>query len=146
MPQYQVTQRIKAPAAVVWEDLSDVLAWPEWLPTVTAISPIEGKAFQLGASFKVIQPRLRPAVWQVTELEPGRCFIWESRSPGAQLWAAHKVWAVGTNESEVELQFRISGTLGMIFGWLAGSLARSYLSLEADSLKQRAESRTSGGG
>ncbi|MDA8154216.1 SRPBCC family protein [Acidithiobacillus ferriphilus] len=140
MPIYQVTQRINAPADVVWKHLSNILAWPEWLPTVTAVSPLEGKTCQIGAKFKVIQPKLRPAIWQVTKLEPGQCFIWESTSPGIQLWASHTVRIIGSEESGVELQFRFSGTLGVFLGWIAGSITRKYITTEASSLKVLAES------
>jgi uncharacterized membrane protein len=140
MPIYQVTQRINAPADVVWKHLSNILAWPEWLPTVTEVSPLEKKTFQLGAKFKVIQPKLRPTIWQVTKLEPGQCFIWESTSPGIQLWASHTVRIIGPEESEVELQFRFSGTLGVFLGWLAGPITRKYITTEASSLKVLAES------
>ncbi|WP_420843080.1 SRPBCC family protein [Geothrix terrae] len=140
MPMYQVTQRIKAPASDVWRHLSDVLAWPAWLPTVTGVSPLEGQPFQLGAKFKVIQPKLRPVIWQVTQLEPGRCFIWESTTPGMRLWGNHTVRGVGPGESEVALQFRFSGPLGVILGWLAGPITRKYIATEAASLKALAES------
>jgi hypothetical protein len=120
------------------------LAWPDWLPTVRAISPIEGDAFGLGATFKVIQPKLRPVVWRITKLEPGQCFIWESTSPGTQLWANHTVRTTGPKESEVELQFRFSGILGTLLGWLAGSITRKYITIEAASLKALAEANAHG--
>jgi uncharacterized membrane protein len=141
MPTYRTTQRIHAPADDVWKHLSSVLAWPKWLPTVTEVSPLDGGTPQVGARFKVVQPKLRPVVWQVTRVEPGHCFTWESVAPGVRLWAHHTVRSLAPRESEVELQFRFSGLLGVPLGWLAGSITRKYISTEAASLKALAESQ-----
>jgi uncharacterized membrane protein len=140
MPTYRVTQRVNAPAETVWRILSDVLAWPEWLSTVTNVSLLEGEALQPGSKFKVAQPKLHPVVWQVTTLKQGQCFTWESTNPGTRLWANHIVRAISPEESEVELQFRFSGPFGIPLGWVAGPITRKYIASEAASLKCRAES------
>ena len=64
MPTYRVTENIAAPAARAWAPLRNVLAWPEWLPTVTSVTPLGVSNLEIGARFRVLQPKLRPAIWR----------------------------------------------------------------------------------
>lgn len=139
MPTFQVTRRIDAPADAAWRRLSAVTDWPAWLPTVTAVTAQGEPALRVGARFEVRQPKLQPTVYQVTALEPGTRFTWESRSPGIALWADHVVRAQGANACEVTLVFRFSGPLAGLVGVLAGGLTRRYIETEAASLKALVE-------
>lgn len=113
--------------------------WPEWLPTVSRVEPATAKELTVGATFKLIQPKLRPAVWTVTALNPGHNFIWVSSSPGLRLWANHTVEQGPDDGSVIKLEFRFSGFLAPLVALLAGGITRRSLETEAESLKQHAE-------
>jgi hypothetical protein len=140
MATVRVSQNIAAASVVVWERLAKVTEWGTWLPTVTAVVPLDRPSLAIGAKFKVTQPKLRPAVWQVTSLDPGRSFCWESKTVGLQMWANHTVRQLGIASSSVELEFRFSGFLSPIAGLLVGALTEQYLHVEAASLKATVES------
>lgn len=130
---------LEAPADAVWPLLANVVAWPSWLPTVTAVLPLDRATLATGARFNVAQPRLRPTIWQVTSVLEGESFAWESRSPGLHMWANHKILPVDGISSEVQLEFRLSGALAPLVALLAGRLTNTYLRTEAASLKATIE-------
>ena len=102
---------IDAPADVVWSVYSDVVHWPEWTESVTSV-----------------------------ELEPGREWVWENKSPGASSVAAHSVRADGERRTHVELWIDQRGVIGRAVGLLVRRMTRNYLRMEAEGLKRRSES------
>lgn len=136
---YRAQQDITATASEVWNALANVTVWPEWLPTVLEVQPLAGQVLSVGAKFKIIQPKLRPTVWEVTELHPGENFAWQAPSPGLILWANHTVVELPDRRSEVLLEFRFSGILAPLIALLAGSVTKRYLAIEVASIKRRAE-------
>jgi uncharacterized membrane protein len=123
----------------VWRVLSTVVAWPDWLPTVSAVEPHDGKPLSIGFRYTVRQPRLRPATWVVTELEPPRSFVWQARSPGLLMTAGHTIAESSPGKSQVTLQFSFAGLLGAPMGWLFRSVVERYLAQELTSLKSVVE-------
>lgn len=142
MPSFSATRQIAASPSVVWRYLADVLAWPDWLPTVSRVEPLSSPELSIGSRYRVVQPRLRPTIWQVTTVEPGRNFAWEASSPGLAMRADHTVRSSRDGGSEVGLEFRFSGLLAPLVALLAGGITRRYLTIEADTLKERAETET----
>ena len=138
MPTYEASTSITANAEVVWRVLSEVSRWPEWLPTVSTVEPLDGKVLSIGSRFVVYQPKLRPATWVVTELAERR-FVWVARSPGLVMVAAHTVTQRSSATSEVILRFSFNGLLGGIIGRVFRSVTQNYLAQEASALKQRVE-------
>lgn len=136
---YRAQQDITATASEVWNALANVTVWPEWLPTVLEVQPLAGQVLSVGAKFKIIQPKLRPTVWEVTELHPGENFAWQASSPGLMLWANHTAVELPDRRSEVLLEFRFSGILAPLIALLAGSVTKRYLAIEVASIKRRAE-------
>lgn len=136
---YRAQQDITATASEVWNALANVTVWPEWLPTVLEVQPLAGQVLSVGAKFKIIQPKLRPTVWEVTELHPGENFAWQASSPGLMLWANHTVVELPDRRSEVLLEFRFSGILAPLIALLAGAVTKRYLAIEVASIKRRAE-------
>lgn len=139
MRSYRVTEDIAAPAGSVWALICNVVAWPKWLPTVTSVTPLGAESLQVGSRFRVLQPRLRPAIWEVTSVEAGRSFVWQSRSAGLAMCGSHVVEPTGPSGSRVTLELTFSGILSPLIGVLAGSLTRRYVVTEAASLKASAE-------
>ncbi|MGA8261536.1 MAG: SRPBCC family protein [Arenicellales bacterium] len=139
MLTYETSVSISAPQEMVWRVLSDVAAWPDWLPTVDKVEPLDGRVLQLGSRFLVQQPRLRPATWTVTELEQPRRFVWLARSPGLKMLADHTVDEESPGFSRVVLRFSFAGPLGGLLGRAFRSVTESYIMQEAASLKQKVE-------
>jgi uncharacterized membrane protein len=131
---------IEAPPAEVFAVLRDVEAWPEWTSSVTSIKRLGDGPFGLGSRALVLQPRLRPAVWQVTAFVEGSRFTWVTVNPGIQTEADHVIDPAGAG-SRVTLFLRFSGLLAPLFSRIYRRLSQRYISLEAHGLKTRCESR-----
>ena len=61
----EYTQRIQAPLPVVWTTLAELENWPQWTPTMLSVVALEQRAVQTGSRFRVRQPGLPPAIWQI---------------------------------------------------------------------------------
>jgi uncharacterized membrane protein len=134
-----VSVTIDAPPEKVFAILCDVERWPEWTSTITSVKRRERGPFALGSSAQVRQPRLRPAVWQVTALEDQRNFTWTTRSPGLRMTAGHLIEPQGTG-SRVVLSFELSGFMAPVVSRLYGGLIERYIATESQGLKKRSES------
>ena len=138
MPGLQHTVTVAAPPERVWELIVDVERWPERIPTVDAVERLDAGPLVVGSRTRLRQPRLRPAVWTVTELAPGSSFTWESTSPGVTVTAAHVV-EPHSDGSRLTLSLKVSGPLSGV-GWLlTRSLTRRYVETEAASIKKASE-------
>jgi len=142
--RFSITTDVDAPPAVVFAVLNEVERWHEWTPTVTRVERLDdaGAPLALGSRLRIVQPKVPPAEWTVTALEPGRGFRLFSRSPGATVEADH--WAEpaeGGQRSRVTLSVTFAGFLGRIIGWLMRGLNERYLAQEAAGLKVRCEER-----
>ena len=135
---FNVAVDIDAPPEKVFALLCDVERWPEWTPTMTSVQRLDHGPFAVGSSARILQPKLRPAVWKVTELEDGRNFTWVTSAPGLRMKAGHKVERQGAG-SRVELSFEMSGLIAPVASRLYGALIEKYVTTETQSLKQRCE-------
>jgi uncharacterized membrane protein len=142
MPSYNRSVVIAASRESVWSVLADVAAWADWLPTVNSVEPLDSRALSPGARFCILQPKLRPATWVVTQLEPPKRFVWESRSPGLAAIADHVVEEHSPGHSTVVLRMTFAGLLSGPVGLLFGSITEDYLSQEAATLKSVVEGRS----
>lgn len=132
--------RIAASPASVWQVLADVERWPRWTPTVISVEPLAGSGIRVGARYRVTQPKLRPAVYEVTACEPLREFTWATKLPGVRMTAVHRLVAAADGTA-AELSFETAGLLGNIVGRMYGKLIAEYVATEARSLKAACESR-----
>ncbi|WP_031518516.1 SRPBCC family protein [Streptomyces sp. NRRL F-5123] len=138
MPSYSYAVTIAAPAAQVWQVLAAPEKWPELTPSMTSVRGLAGPDLALGARFAVRQPRLRQAVWQVTALDEGTSFVWETHAPGAASRAAHVLDPDGP-ATRLTLTLDQSGPLSWPIAFLLGPTIRRYLTLEGDGMKNRTE-------
>ncbi|HEY6618512.1 MAG TPA: SRPBCC family protein [Steroidobacteraceae bacterium] len=136
-----VTVTVDAPPEKVFAVLCDVERWPEWTSTMAGVERLESGPFAVGSSARVRQPKLRPAVWQVTRFENQRNFTWATRSPGLRMTAAHSIEPEGEG-SRVTLSFELSGFIAPLVSRLYGGLIQRYITTEAQGLKKRSESAT----
>ncbi len=131
--RFSIMTEIDAPPEVVFAVLREVEHWPEWTPTVTRVERLgnAGAALVLGSRLRIVQPKVPPAEWTVTALEPGRGFRLFSRSPGATVEANHWAEPTGAGQrSRVTLSVTFAGFLGRVIGWMMRGLNDRYLAQE----------------
>ena len=111
-----------------------------------AVLERRGRRGTLPTRLRIVQPKVPPAEWTVTALEPGRGFRIVSRSPGATVEANHWIEPAGSgNRSRVTLSVTFGGFLGTVIGWVMRGLNQRYIAQEADGLKRRSEERAHSG-
>lgn len=142
-PTYEASASIAASPDAVWRVLSDVSKWPDWLPTVSKVEPLDDQDLRIGSRFVVHQPRLRPNTWIVTELAEGGRFVWVAHTPGLCMIAEHTVSLHASANSKVILRFSFHSLLGGIVGRMFRSVTERYLAQEAASLKRRVDAAPS---
>ena len=123
----------------VWQVLADVEHWRNWTPTVVEIKPLSSNGLTVRARYRVVQPKLRPAVYEVTECVPNRAFTWVQKLPGGAMIADHRL-SSHDGATEVELSFTSKGLLANIIGRMYSKLISDYVAREAKSLKNRCDS------
>ena len=138
MIKFSTSLAINASQDLIWKVLSDVAHWHEWTPTVTKVEVLNTPELKLGNRYKVIQPKLQPAEWTVTDLSTSN-FTWESKSLGMHMVAEHVVKPINANQSEVTLTFAFNGWLGNLISKMYGKMTEEYVQTEAQSLKKRSE-------
>ena len=139
MESDQIT--IAAPIETVWAVYTDVTAWPEWTASVTSVELLGTGPLTIGSRVRIKQPRLPRVTWTVTELEPGRSWIWSNDSPGAHTRAGHELTPTDDGGTEARLWIDQQGVIGAAVGRMARNLTRRYLRMEAEGLKRRSESQ-----
>lgn len=139
MKRFHISVDIQAPPAVVWQIITDVERWPEWTPTVTSIQRLDDGPLDVGSSVRIRQPKLRPAVWHVKELDSvNRSFTWVTHGPGVRVTAHHWVESIEPG-SRATLSLEFAGFLGPLVARMTRGLNERYLDMEAKGLKQRSE-------
>jgi uncharacterized membrane protein len=135
---FKVAVNIDAPPRRVFAVLHDVERWPEWTSTMISVQRLDQGPFAIGSSARVRQPKLRPALWRVTELEDERSFTWVTNAPGLRMKAGHRIEPRGDG-SRVELSFELSGLISPLLSRLYGGMIERYIATESEGLKQRSE-------
>jgi len=130
---------IHASPAEIWQVLADVERWPTWTPTVLNVEPLTREGFRVGAKYRVTQPTLKPAIYEVTERVPHQAFTWVQKAPGAKIIADHRLTAFDGSGTEVELSFATEGLLGAILGGMYAKKIAELVKIEAKSLKNHCE-------
>jgi uncharacterized membrane protein len=138
MTHFSTSIDIQAPPDRVWAVMRDVEHWGEWTPTVTSVERLDHGPLTVESRALIRQPKLRPAKWQVTELEEGRGFTWVSGIPGVRVAGRHWIEAIPSG-SRATLSLEFSGILGPLVARILRNLNESYLTLEANGLNERSE-------
>ena len=129
---------IEAPPEAVWAVMSDVTRWKDWTPSIRDVRAMDEGEPAPGKRYRVLQPKLPPAVWTIDVWEPPRRFRWRVASPGLLAEGVHSVSPTATG-SRVELVLRNSGVLGSLVGRMLRRLSVEYVAMEAAGLKRRCE-------
>lgn len=139
--QYERSVQIAAGTDVVWSVMSDVTSWPQWTASIRSVQLLEPGPLAVGSRVRIQQPKLPTAVWEVTELEPGRGFTWTNRGPGMTSTGGHRIVSTTDGTSSVTLRIEQVGP-GALLAWLFLPLTRRYVQMEAAGLKSRCEQVT----
>ena len=142
MPSYETSVEVAAPPARVYAVTADVESWPDWSPTMDAVTREDDGPIRPGSTARVRQPKLRPATWVVDRATPDSAFVWHTAGPGYRVMATHllKAHPGDENRTTVLLGVAMTGPLGPVLWALTGRTARRYLDEEAAALKRRCES------
>jgi uncharacterized protein YndB with AHSA1/START domain len=138
---FQVSVDIAAPPQRVWAVTTDVEHWPEWTESVVSARRLDSGPFRVGSRARIRQPGFLPALWEVTELDPGRSFTWVTSGPGMRAAGYHGVEAIPSG-SRATLSVTFEGLLGGLVSSLMARTTERFLGLEAVGLKKRSESAT----
>nr|WP_275693456.1 SRPBCC family protein [Nocardioides sp. TF02-7] len=125
---------------VLWSLMSDLERWAELLPTVDAIERLDDAdaSIGVGSRFRVKQPGLMPARFEVTEWHPGSGFTWEAPGPGVRTRATHTLTRQD-GLTLLRLGIEWTGPLAGLIRILLRGKTRRFLALEADTFVRLAE-------
>jgi uncharacterized protein YndB with AHSA1/START domain len=138
MHQFTRSIVIAAPPARVFDVMQDVERWHEWTPSITGIRRLGGGPFGVGSRAVVRQPKFPPALWTVTDLQPGRSFTWVSRAPGLRVTGRHVAEPDGAG-TRATVGIDIEGLFAGPWARLTRAITERYLDFEAQGLKARCE-------
>ncbi len=130
---------VAASAERVWEAFVDVESWPQWTTSMTSVTMLNDGNLAMGSVVRVVQSRIGPSEWTITEFTPGEAFTWGSRRPGVKMTASHRVEQHTAQTSRLTLIFEQSGILSWLLVPIVGPTVRRYVELEARGHKNRAE-------
>lgn len=137
-PRYSTSIDINAPAERVYDVMTDIDRWHEWTPSISNIRRLDGAAFEPGKRVMIRQPKLPPAMWTISKIEPGRRFEWVNKAPGLRVTGHHAVEPMA-NASRATLALSYEGVFGGLLARLTEGITRRYIAMEAAGLKARAE-------
>lgn len=136
--EHHVTTAVDASPEAVWRLFVDVERWPQMTESISAVRRVDSGPLRVGSEAVVRQPRLPKARWRVTEMAPGRSFLWQTSFPGVTSVGGHTVDADGQG-SVVTLTLRVHGPLARPVYALTRARSRRYLAMEAAGFKRAAE-------
>jgi uncharacterized membrane protein len=139
--EHQVTTAVGAPPEDVWRLFVDVERWPQMTKSLREVRRLDSGPFRVGSQAVIKQPGLLRARWEVTELEPGLSFTWQTTSGGVTGVGGHVVTADGPG-SVITLTLRLQGPLAGLIAPVVGRRARRYLAMEMEGFRRTAESQS----
>lgn len=125
-------------AHTVFSVLADVEKWNEWTKSITSISFLEKERFVVGGKARILQPRLSPAIWTITEIVENKSFTWMTKTLGVTITATHSLDST-LEGTIVELRLIYEGLLSGLVFRLFSKMAIQNLELEIKGLKAECE-------
>jgi uncharacterized membrane protein len=138
MRDSQIRTTIQAPIERVWNVLADLEVWPQWTRSIDRIEFLTDPPLRIGSQVRIYQPRLRPAVWIITEWQPLSRFVWTSSHPGISVTGEHAL-SPSNGGCMLTLKIHFTGLFGSLVGLLTRKITRQYIEMEATGLKMHCE-------
>ena len=133
---YEYTVDVAASPERVWQIMSDIESWPQW--TGTTKSAILHGPFELGAKATMEVEGTPKGTFEVTAIEPGRSFVWETTARGVHAVAGHFI-EESPGGSRVRLTLDFSGIAAVVFRPMISRVTNRNIEKEAQGLKRAAE-------
>ena len=121
----------------------DVERWHEWTASISSVRLLASGPIAIGSRALVRQPKLPPATWTVTALDPARGFSWMSTGLGFAVTGHHYAEATASG-ARATLTLEYAGLFGGLLARITRGITLRYVQLEADGLKRRAEAARQG--
>jgi uncharacterized protein YndB with AHSA1/START domain len=113
------SERIGAPAEVIWELWQDTDRWPDWNEQIERVE-VDGEGeLRVGAKVKTKMRRGGTVRHVVTEYEPGGLLVYEARFPGARSGLEHRL-REGRRSVEVSHRRYVEGPLASLWAPMIG--------------------------
>ncbi len=144
MAAYRTTFAVDAPAARVWEVLSDFDHWEEWNPSVPSIKgePRVGSTVALTLAMPG-RPSAKVKA-KLTEVVPERRLVWDGHIGADWLFAGHREFLIDPQPDGTALFTHVEDVSGLLFplfrALMGGAIQRHHEGLN-DAVKARAEGR-----
>ncbi len=129
---------VNSEAHTIFSVLADVEKWNEWTKSITSISFLEKERFVVGGKARILQPRLSPAIWTITEIVENKSFTWMTKTLGVTITATHSLDST-LEGTIVELRLIYEGLLSGLVFRLFSKMAIQNLELEIKGLKAECE-------
>jgi hypothetical protein len=124
----------------VWDELTDIEAWPRRIETVDVVELLTPAPVGVGSRVRLKQPKLPEGTWEVTVWDAPSYFEWRQKSSGATTVAGHRVEALADGRTRLTLTLDMRGPFIPIIGRIFRGLTNRYMTLEAEAMKRAAES------
>ena len=129
---------VNASAATVFNVLLRVDRWNQWTASIKEISILDNAPMEAGSKLRVLQPKLSPAVWIVTEVSQDKALVWEKRSSGLRMLSEHSIYK-DANGSRVIIRMTYGGPMAGFAYLLSRGLTDRYMTMEINGLKAECE-------
>jgi hypothetical protein len=134
------TSVINALPGDIFKVLMNFGQWNQWTASITKMSILNNDRPGMGARIKVLQPKLPPAIWTITETLQDKSLTWEKRSFGLVMLSEHLI-TTSNNMTSVIIRMTYQGPLASLFYMLTHSLTDRYMTMEIYGLKRECEAR-----
>lgn len=140
--KYRISKNIiiNARPEQIFRVLADIENWNLWTSSVKRITLINDIKFSKGTKARIVQPKLLPALWEITEIEKNKYFTWVTKYIGLKMTGKHII-ETKNNITSVESVLIYEGILAKLFYKLTSSLTSQYLTMEINGLKKECERR-----
>jgi uncharacterized membrane protein len=138
--RFERSIEIEAPQQRVWDVLTDLEAWPQFIETVDTVELLTPAPLARGSRVRLGQPKLGEGIWDVTVWDAPSYFEWTQGTGGITNIAGHRVEALGEGRSRLTLTLDMRGLLTPVVALFFKGLTNRYLDLEAEGMKRASES------